>query len=910
MQASEANELTALPALSAEQGLDAMKAQALPAARAYLDAAQQEIKRQFVARELSAAKAVRQLSDIMDTLLMWLLGSAMEACRAKGLLPKDVAPSHAPFALLAVGGYGRKEMFPYSDVDILILHSKEQKEAVEAITEFLLYILWDLGLKLGQAIHPEDALTEQKKDLATLSSWLDARIVFGNPGFCSQLERELFDKKLRNDEIAFVQDKMAERDKRHQAWGDSRYILEPNIKEGKGGLRDLHTLYWIARYIYHIREMHKLVGIGQLTETEYQNYRRARQFLWTVRLHMHYHAGRAEERLTFDMQRHISKVLGYRGKTPNAIVERFMKHYFQTSREVGFLTRLFCTSLEAQQIHQPRFSFSRFLAGKRRLEEFVIYGNHRLGVDSEDIFREQPVLMLKLFYLASRFKLDVHPHTLRLVSRNLKHITADTRADEQACRLFLSMLLDPVYGGTALHEMKEAGVLARFIPEFSRIIGQVQFDMYHVYTVDEHTLVALGVLHSIEAGRLKEELPLATEVIKKLSSRRVLHMAVLCHDIAKGMGGNHAIRGSEIAVNLAKRFGYTPKEQETLSWLVHYHILFSDYAFKRDLSDPETIRQFASKVQSLERLRLLLVLTVADIRAVGPNVWNGWKGALMRELFYRTENFMQTGIPDMPSSEGGDMLAALKKHLTGWKAEDIQAYLEECPSSFLSSRDAQEHAEVAKMLRELTCEGGAPLAVNCESDNFLAVSKLTLCAPDRRGLLADVAAALALSGANIVGARIYTLKNGWAVQNWRLQNYERQAMESSAVCGPVVGILRQTIEGTRDVTKELAARRPSYPTKAQNFSVTPQIFIENEQSDTYTVVEVIAQDRTGLLHAICRAFQSQGLNIGSAHISTYGEQAVDVFYVKDSYGFKIFHPARMEHLKEVLLDAVGTTQPV
>lgn len=884
---------------------EAMKAEALALAREYLETAREEIQRRFLAREFRAAKAVQRISDMMDGLLVWLVENAVESCKTRGLLPEDVSLATAPFALIAVGGYGRREMFPYSDVDMLILHGKDHKEAVESVTEFLLYVLWDLGLKLGQAIHPEDALTAQKKDLATLSSWLDARMIAGNPVFHDRLEHELFDKKLRDNEIAFLRDKMEERDTRHRAWGDSRYILEPNIKEGKGGLRDLHTLYWIARYIYRIREMRKLVGIGQLTETEYRRYRRAREFLWTVRLHMHYHAGRAEERLTFDMQRHVSKALGYRGKTPNAIVERFMKHYFQTAREVGFLTRLFCTGLEAQKLHQPRFSLSRFLAGKRRLEEFVIYGNHRLGVDSEDVFREQPVLMLKLFYLASRFHLDVHPHTLRLVSRHLKHINAETRKDEQACRLFLSMLLDPVHGEKALHKMKEAGVLARFIPEFSRIIGQVQFDMYHVYTVDEHTLVALGVLYGIEAGRLKEELPLATEIMRRLSSRRVLHMAVLCHDIAKGMGGNHAARGGEIAARLAGRFGFSPEERETLAWLVRYHILFSDFAFKRDLGDPETIRAFAGKVQSLERLRLLLVLTIADIRAVGPKVWNGWKGALLRELYTRTEHFMQTGSPDMPVGEGGDMLVALKHRLPDWKEEEIRAYLEVCPSSFLSDRDAPEHAEVAKMLREVTREGGPPLAVHCTPDAFLAASKLTLCAPDRRGLLADVAAALALIGANIVGARIYTLKNGWAVQNWQVQNYDRQALESAAVCGPVVGILRQTVEGTRDVTKELAARRPSYPEKTRHFTVAPQVFIENGQSDTCTVVEVIAQDRVGLLHAVCRAFQSQGLNIASAHISTYGEQAVDVFYVKDTYGFKITHPARIEHLREVLLDAVA-----
>lgn len=888
--------------------MEALKAPALSAAKEYLSTTHAAVKRGFLAKEISAVRAVIVLSNAMDTLLTWLVNLGLEASKAKGTLPKDTQLASAPFVLLAVGGYGRKEMFPYSDVDILILHGREHKDVVESVVEFVLYILWDMGLKLGQAIHPVAALAEQKKDVATLSSWLDARVITGNRSYYTPLRKELFGTRSHEEEIAFVQNKMAERDKRHQTWGDSRYILEPNIKEGKGGLRDLHTLYWLARYVYNIRRMRKLVGRGQLTEEEYRRYKKARQFLWTVRLHMHYRAGRAEERLTFDMQRHISKALGYRGDSANASVERFMKHYFLTAREVGFLTNLFCTSLEAQRLHQPRFSLTRFLAGTRRLEEFVIHGNHRLAVESDDLFRQQPALMVKLFYLSSRYKLDVHPHTLRLVARSLRYIDAATRKDETACRLFLSMLLDPLHGDKALHDMKEAGVLARFIPEFSRIIGQMQFDMYHVYTVDEHTLVALGVLHQIEAGKLKDELPLASEVIAKVSSRRVLHMAVLCHDVAKGMGGDHAIKGSDIAAELAGRFGYSKEEQEIISWLVRYHILFTDYAFKRDLSDPDTIRKFAQKVQSLEKLRLLLVLTVADIRAVGPKVWNGWKGALLRELYYRTENFMQTGIPEMPRTESSDMLAALKKHLKGWKTDEVQAYLDVCPASYLSSREAEEHAEVARMLKEVTRKDGPPLAVNCESDSFLNVSKLTLCAPDRIGLLSDVAAALALAGANIVGARIYTLKNGWAIQNWRLQNFEQKELDDAAVCGPVIGILRQTIEGTRDIAKELAARQPSYLSKARDFSVAPQVFIENEQSNTYTIIEVIAQDRPGLLHTICHVFQSQGLNIGSAHISTYGEQAVDVFYIKDAYGFKITHPARIDHLKEVVLDALTDLQ--
>ncbi len=546
-------------------------------------------------------------------------------------------------ALVAVGGYGRGELAPYSDIDLLFLYPWKETPHTEQVVEYMLYALWDLGLKVGQAARSvEETIVRAKAELTIRTAVLEARYVWGDQPLALELKRRFENEVIKGSATEFVEAKLDERDKRHARLGESRYLVEPNVKESKGGLRDLHTLFWIAKYIYRVDRVEELVTKGVLNADEAQRFARAQNFLWTVRCHLHFVTGRAEDRLTFDLQSEVGRRMGYTDHAGTRGVERFMKHYFLVAKDVGDLTRIFCALLESEQQRQPILSWRRWAGRMRHVEGFLVDGG-RLNVTSEHAFRDDPINFLRLFHAAQEHGLDIHPHALRLITQSLKLIDAGLRDNPEANRLFMEILTSRKDPATALRRMNEAGVFGRFVPDFGRVVAQMQYDMYHVYTVDEHTIFAIGILHEIESGALKEELPLATSLMATIDSRRALYLAVLLHDIAKGRGGDHSILGEKVAEKLGPRLGLTAEETETVAWLVRWHLLLSSTAFKLDIDDPETIRGLAQQVQSPERLNLLLILTVADIRAVGPKVWNGWKATLLQEAYERALEMMSGG---------------------------------------------------------------------------------------------------------------------------------------------------------------------------------------------------------------------------------------------------------------------------
>src|SRR5215831_3868926 len=603
-----------------------------------LAAGRAEIQRRFEAPG-SGAATIREQCFLMDQLI-----HALFALVTQEIYPLPNPTSGERLVMVAVGGYGRGELAPYSDIDLLFLLPYKRTPHTEQVIEYLLYVLWDLGLKIGQATRSVDeCLRQAKSDLTIRTGLLEARYLWGDPALFYELKRRFDSEIVKGSAAQFVAAKLAERDERHKRVGDSRYQLEPNVKEGKGGLRDLHTLFWIAKYIYRTDDVGKLVELEVLSKEEAQRFDRAQKFLWTVRCHLHYLAGRAEERLTFDLQTEIGRRMGYTDHAGSRGVERFMKRYFLVAKDVGDLTRIFCAILEADQKHKRRLSWARWGSGRRGLGGFVLDGE-RLTIPSDDFFKKDPVALLRLFHVAQQHERDIHPRALRAASQSLKLIDQRLREDPEANRLFLEILTSRKDPETALRRMNEAGVFGRFIPDFGRVVAQMQYDMYHHYTVNEHTLFAIGTLHKIESGLLKEEHPLATEAAATIVSRRALYLAVLLHDIAKGRGGDHSEIGERIALELGSRLGLSGEETETVAWLVRWHLLMSGTAFKLDIGDPKTVGDFVERVQSPERLKLLLVLTVADIRAVGPNVWNGWKAALLRELYHRATDLMSGGL--------------------------------------------------------------------------------------------------------------------------------------------------------------------------------------------------------------------------------------------------------------------------
>ena len=814
-----------------------------------------------------------------------------------------------PLAVVAVGGYGRGELAPFSDVDLLFLLRAKPTAASQRMVEFMLYMLWDFGLKVGHATRTIDqCLADAGADMTIRTTLLEARPVAGDEVLAATLRQRFRAELVDGTAADFVRAKLGERNERHERMGDSRYVLEPNIKDGKGGLRDLHTLYWIAKYLYHLDDVADLVARNVLTAEEHGKFAKAAEFLWTLRFELHYMAGRPEERMTFDVQPEMARQLRYTDRAGLSGVERFMKHYFLIAKDVGDLTRIFCAAFEAEHWVSPLTRLPRWGALRREVDGFVVERG-RLMVTDDDAFARDPAAMVRLFHIADVRGLDIHPWTLRLITQNLRRIDARLRAKPEVGRLFTNILTSRHDPETALRRMNEAGVLGRLVPDFGRVVAQVQHDMYHVYTVDEHTIRAVGVLAGIERGDYAETLPLATEIVHKVLSRRVLYLAVFLHDIAKGRGGDHSELGAGIAIKLGPRLGFSAEEVEQTAWLVRRHLLFSNTAFRRDLGDPKTIDDFVAGVQSQESLRLLLVLTAADIRAVGPNVWNAWKGALLRQLYYLAAEVMSGGHA---AEEKGRRVAAAKTSVAtmlavppdNWPAERIVRHLDRLYPPYWLGFDAETHVRHGAALHEAD-ETAAALVLNSRVNHHHGVTEVTVVAPDQPGLFSKVAGAMAVAGATIVDAKIFTTSDRMALDILWLQDAAGGPFDRPDRRARLAALVEQALAGDVDLGEALANRRSLSRRAAAVFAVKARVLMDNNASTRHTVIEVNGRDRPGLLYDVTRTLSELGLSIVTAHISTYGERAVDVFYVKDIFGLKVDHEGKIEKIRTRLLEALA-----
>ncbi|MBV9288987.1 MAG: [protein-PII] uridylyltransferase, partial [Hyphomicrobiales bacterium] len=700
----------------------------------------------------------RQIDDLLEVAL--------------NLVARRLAPAPAGVALptiVAVGGYGRGLLAPGSDIDLLFLLPDKPTPAVERIVEALLYVLWDLKQKVGHATRTvEECLKQARADMTIRTTLLEARLVVGDQRLFDTL-RARFDKEIvAKTASEFVAAKLAEREARVRKAGASRYLVEPNVKEGKGGLRDLNTLFWIAKYVYRVRNAHDLVAAGLFSPREFRLFQRCEEFLWSVRCRLHFLAGRAEERLSFDVQRPIARELGYSTRAGQADVERFMKHYFLVAKDVGDLTAIVCAALEERHT-KPTPMFERFIGSLRRHARVIAEAkdfkveNDRINVVAPDAFERDPVNLIRLFWIADRSNLPIHPSAARLVTQSLKRIDANLRENPEANRLFLEILTSRRAPETTLRRMNEAGVLGRFIPDFGRVVGMMQFSMYHHYTIDEHLLRTVGALSAIEAGRLKADHPLVSELIHKIAHRTELYLAAFLHDIAKGRPANHSEAGAEVARKLGPRLGLSAADTERVAWLVEQHLVMSNMAQGRDLSDPRTPEALAAIVQTQERLKMLMTLTVADIRAVGPGVWNGWKGQLLRTLYWETEVVLGGGHSAI--DRAGRVRAAqetLRRALPGWSDPEFDAYaLRHYPAYWLKVELARQVAH-AKLLHAMAADLRS-LATEVTTDSFHGFTAVTVVAPDHPRLLTGIAGACAAAGGNIVDAQIFTTTDGLAL---------------------------------------------------------------------------------------------------------------------------------------------------
>ncbi len=809
-------------------------------------------------------------------------------------------------AIIAVGGYGRGTLAPGSDIDLLFLVPYKQTPWGESVIEAILYILWDLRQKVGHATRSvAECMRQARADMTIRTTLLEARFILGNAELFSEF-RESFDREIvRSDTREFVSAKLAERDTRVMRAGASRYLVEPNVKEGKGGLRDLNTLFWIAKYVYRVREAKELVAAGLFTAAELSLFERCEEFLWRVRCHLHFATGRAEERLAFDVQTTIAKRLGYHDRSGLSPVERFMKHYFLVAKEVGDLTAIVCAALEEKQA-KPRAIFERFLQPFRRRRsrapqgDFIV-DHDRISIVDADVFKRDPVNIIRLFWMADHHGLPLHPDALRAVTLSLRLIDANLRANKEANRLFLEILLSRNMTEITLRRMNETGVLGRFIPDFGKIVAMMQFNMYHHYTVDEHLLRAVGGLSDLEAGRMPEHQQLVDEILPTIVNRKVLYLGLFLHDIAKGRKEDHSRAGMEVARSLCPRLGFTPGETESVAWLVEHHLTMSSFAQSRDLSDRVTIENFAAIVQTMERLKMLFVLTVCDINAVGPGVLDAWKAQLLRVLYWETEVVLGGGhsAVDRKSCVAAAK-AELRAALPEWSDEAFDAYAKRHYPAYWLKVDVARKLRHAELLRQMN-GASAPLATAVELDRTRGAVELTVVAPDNPRLLSIIAGGCAAGGANIVDAHIFTTADGLALDTIffsRAFDFDEDEMRRA---GRIADLIAKALRGEVVVSDELRARAKAHlPTDA--FSVAPEVVVDNSLSNVYTVIEVSGLDREGLLFELTNAISRLNLNIASAHIVTFGERAVDAFYVTDLTGAKIASPQRQATIKRQLLD--------
>jgi [protein-PII] uridylyltransferase len=831
-------------------------------------------------------------------------------------LYKSLVPSEAErMSVIATGGYGRGLMAPQSDIDLLFLLPYKQTAWGEQVAEAILYCLWDMGLKVGHATRSIDETIRQSRgDMTIRTSVLETRFITGDKALYDELVTR-FDKSVVQGTAAeFVTAKLAEREERLRRAGQSRYLVEPNVKDGKGGLRDLHTLFWMAKYVYRVRETEELLERGVFDTHEYRTFRRCEDFLWSVRCNIHFYTGRPEERLSFDMQREIAQRLGYTSHPGMQDVERFMKHYFLIAKEVGNLTAILCAKLEDQQA-KPAPVLSRVMARLRpgahrhRLREnpdFIV-DNNRINLVGPDVFKRDPVNLIRIFRLAQKNNLAFHPDAMRAATRSLNYINEKLRENPEANRLFVE-ILSSNDAEIVLRRMNETGVLGQFIRAFGKIVSMMQFNMYHHYTVDEHLLRCIGILQEIERGG-NDEFALASDLMRKIrpEHRAVIYVTVLLHDIAKGRPEDHSIAGAKVARRLCPRLGFNATETDMIAWLIQEHLTMSTVAQSRDLSDYKTIANFAEVVQSLEHLKLLTILTTADIRGVGPGVWNGWKAQLLRTLYYETEPVLTGGFSEVNRAQRIAVAQAeFRTSFTEWPEQEVETYIARQYPAYWLKVDLARKIRHARFMRASE-QAGDKLAINVGFDEARGVTELTILVSDHPWLLSIIAGACASAGANIVDAQIYTTTDGLALDTIAIsREYDRDEDEARRA-DRIKDTIGQVLEGQLRLP-EIVARRAAGRAKARPFTVEPEVIINNQWSDRYTVIEVTGLDRPGLLYQLTTAISKLNLNIASAHVSTFGERARDVFYVTDLLGAQITAPTRQAAIKRAVIHLLANSE--
>lgn len=801
-------------------------------------------------------------------------------------------------ALIALGGYGRAELNPHSDIDLLFLHDGGMGEDRDGLVNPVLYVLWDLGLDVGHSIRTvEESLDLAVKDSTARTSLIDLRFLAGSAGFFESFRARAFAEVYRKDVRAFIGEKIEEREKRYRKYGGSVYLLEPNIKEGEGGLRDIHTAHWIARAFYGLESLWDPGSKGVLSPDAAKKLQEKRDFLWRIRNELHFQSDRKNDQLTFEVQERVARALGYRNTRESLGVERFMQDYYRCASEIKQFTSEFVERFV------PRTAAGG--GGKKIVKGCEVAGGlvtvHRSALPA------RRVLMIAAFRVARAHGAELSAETKSLIRENLSLIDASFRRDAEVREEFKEILLS----GRAfeiLQRMNELRVLGRLIPEFARLYYRAQHDIYHVYTVDTHSLFALGELEKLKKGEYRDAYPLLSQVAQQVDDYVSLLLAGLFHDIGKGWGRGHIRTGVKVAPRILSRLGFGRRVRESVVFLIRNHLHMSHVAQRRDLHEEKTIHSFARAMKTQDNLRMLYLLTFADLKAVGPESWTDWRSALLQELYLKAmEELEEGGIREPWRTRQEKKIQAVRDRarrlLKDHPGEFTEEFLEGFHHRYFLVYSPEEIVRHAGVFSGFS--GDTPFSVVKDDHPDRGFSEVLLCTKDTPGLLSKIAGVFASNNVNILGVRINVRRDGKVMDTYHITDFQKRAMTDEARWEKVVGELPGVLEGSINVEDLVARRkRPSIIKEKVARRFPTRITVDNRSSDLCTVIDVYTNDRPGLLYDMTSTLHRLGLYIAISKISTKVDQVADVFYVQDLGGRKIMDRKRLDRIVAVLRKAI------
>jgi [protein-PII] uridylyltransferase len=811
-------------------------------------------------------------------------------------------PTHgkACSAVIALGGYGRAELNPLSDIDVMFYCSDQNKDLAEKIAERILYLLWDLNLDVGYSVRTaSDCLSLAQQDITIRTAMMDARFLAGDEELFDEFERQVTKNLLNRNSQAFLKAKYEEHETRLTKYGSSVYMLEPNIKEGEGGLRDLHTAIWMARVKFKANGVRDLLKKGVINNKEMLEIEAAYDYLFRIRNELHFQSNRKTDQIQYENQETIAAFLGYRDSKKALSVEQFMQDYYAQATLTEHLT-----STLIAKAYKDKDTSTGLLGylGRRSLgDNFFSYRNE-LKTARKNLFVDRPEAMMQAFLLAKQKNLSLSPDVKGQIRDNLQLVNDAFRRNRDISAMFLEILRGPTGVAQSLHDMHHLGFLNKYIPEFKRISCKVQHDAYHVYTVDIHSIFAIAEIEKLWSGAYREKKPLLTRVAADIGKPELIVLAVLFHDIGKGEGKDHSNKGADMMPKIARRLNLTKESSKRLEFLVRHHLDMAHISQRRDLNDMRLIQDFANTMEMVETLKMLYMLTFADLKAVGPDVWSEWKGHLLQELYEKTYetlergNFMSGLRSERVRNRKRKVLAALKDD---FEEKRVKSCLRSMSLRYLlthRSWEIQDH-----VVLELS-RGRETVAMQVTHDLDSEYTSVTISTLDVPGLFSMITGVMAGNGINILGAQIYTRSNGLALDILHVNKPVGGVIDDPAKWEKVQVDLTAVLEGRVKVTSLVKKRQKGSSLLGQKVPRFPnKVEFDCDVSREHTVIDIFAHDKVGLLYRITRTLAELGLYIHVAKISTKVDQAADTFYVKDIFGQTISDEAKREDIRSALL---------